>query len=240
MVSLNIQRKYLMGNHNNTITESEEMYLITTAKLVEAGIPEPVPLSTIAQTLAVQPVSANQKIHALETAGLVVYQPYKGVELTPAGQQVALRVLRFRRLWEVFLVRHLSLNLDEADALACRLEHNTTDDLADRLAQFLEFPAICYHGKVIPGDHIKLAPIFMTSLASMIPGQTGNVISVQAEPTSASFLASQGLQPGSRLLLLARGENGSHLVETVAGQLHLSAGLAETITITPIEKEREA
>jgi DtxR family transcriptional regulator, Mn-dependent transcriptional regulator len=228
-----------MGNHNNTITESEEMYLITTAKLVEAGIPEPVPLSTIAQTLAVQPVSANQKIHALETAGLVVYQPYKGVELTPAGQQVALRVLRFRRLWEVFLVRHLSLNLDEADALACRLEHNTTDDLADRLAQFLEFPAICYHGKVIPGDHNnELVPISMISLASMLPGQTGNVISVQAKPTSASFLASQGVQPGSHLLLLARGENGSHLVETVAGQLHLSAGLAETITITPIEKER--
>lgn len=222
-----------MGNHNISVTESEEMYLITTAKLVERGIPEPVPLSIIAQALAVQPVSANQKIHALKTAGLVTYQPYKGVELTEAGRQVARRVLRFRRLWEVFLVRHLSYNLDQADAFACRLEHVSDDDLASRLAQFLDHPEVCYHGKAIPPGNGDYQPIATFPLTELAPGQSGNVASIQAEPTSAAFLSNQGIQPGMPVTLKGRGSDGAHLLETQMGNLHISASMAEMIILTP-------
>jgi len=50
-----------MADHDNAIiSESEEMYLITIARLVEQGEEAPVSISRLSGELAIQPVSANQ------------------------------------------------------------------------------------------------------------------------------------------------------------------------------------
>nr|NIW41516.1 metal-dependent transcriptional regulator [candidate division Zixibacteria bacterium] len=74
-------------------------------------------MSELASALSVQPVSVNQMIRKMDEEGLVNYHPYKGVEFKPEGRQLVLRILRYRRLWEVFLVTHLKMPLDEADKL---------------------------------------------------------------------------------------------------------------------------
>jgi Mn-dependent DtxR family transcriptional regulator len=132
------------------MSESEDMYLLTVAKLVEAGAQAPIPVSRLAQELSIQPISANQMIRKLEEAGWLRYTPYKGVELTQEGEGLALRTLRHRRLWEVFLVENLQLSLDEADEMACRLEHILPAEVAERLAGFLGYPATSPRGKPIP------------------------------------------------------------------------------------------
>jgi DtxR family Mn-dependent transcriptional regulator len=132
------------------MSESEEMYLITIARLVEQGVEEPISISLLAEELAIQPVSANQMIHKLAEEKLVKYLPYKGVLLTSNGQEVAMHVLRDRRLWEVFLVKHLGLPPSEADALACRLEHITPKGVTCRLARFLGYPSVTPQGFPIP------------------------------------------------------------------------------------------
>ncbi len=126
--SLNKQQSSFDDTHptepisvTDDISESEEMYLIAIARLAEQGVQEPIPISLLAKELSIQPVSANQMVHKLADAGLLDYLPYKGVRLTASGWKVARHVLRHRRLWEVFLVEHLEIALDEADALACRL-----------------------------------------------------------------------------------------------------------------------
>ena len=93
---------------SDPMTEAAEMYLLRIALLAQDQ--EPVPISRLADALDVSPISANQMCRKLETRGLVTYQPYKGVTLTPKGKHIALQVLRKRRLWEVFLGSKLGLD----------------------------------------------------------------------------------------------------------------------------------
>ena len=116
------------------MSEAEEMYMITLAKLAERGVQSPVPLTLLAEELAVLPVSANQMVHKLEQEGILDYVPYKGVAMRPEGRRLANRTLRRRRLWELFLVDRLGLPFAEADALACRMEHITSAEVTERLA----------------------------------------------------------------------------------------------------------
>ena len=137
--------------HTN-LSESEEMYLVTIARLVESGQSAPTPVAQLACELAIAPVSANQMIRKLEEVKLLYYTPYKGVELTEAGWQAALDILRHRRLWEVFLVEKLHYTPQEAEVLACRLEHNLPPEAAARLAAFLGHPTSSPQGHPIPNQ----------------------------------------------------------------------------------------
>ncbi len=122
---------------NSVLSESEEMYLAAIARIQESKGTGPAPLSQLASSMEVLPVSANQMVRKLEEEGLVRYTPYKGVELTSAGAQAAQRILRHRRLWEIFLVELLHYTPEESDPLACRLEHILPTEAAERLAVFL-------------------------------------------------------------------------------------------------------
>lgn len=118
-------------------TPSEEMYLITVAMGEEQGHEGPLPLAALAQSLSITPVSANQMVRRLAERGLMDYHPYRGVLLSARGRATACRVLRGRRLWTRFLVGQLGFGDEEADALACDLEHLTPPRMADRLEAFL-------------------------------------------------------------------------------------------------------
>jgi DtxR family transcriptional regulator, Mn-dependent transcriptional regulator len=235
-----------MDNHNTIptksrpISEAEQMYLLTTAKLVESGITEPVPLTALAQALAIQPVSANQMVHSLAESGLLDYLPYKGVQLTPAGRGHALRVLRYRRLWETFLVEHLGLGPDAADSIACEFEHATTEDAARALAEYLGNPQTSPQGLPIPAAPL---PIEAQPLSSLRPGDQAVIVSLPDDLSAASFLRSQGLHAGTPVIPLAAGMEGDLLVKTATGTIHLSGSLAKLITChltTPAQEPHRA
>lgn len=76
--------------------------------------------------------------HRLQERGLLCYQPYRGVTLTPDGEEWAQRILSRRRMWVIFLVENLGIDPAEADALACQLEHITSERLDAALKAFLE------------------------------------------------------------------------------------------------------
>ena len=97
--------------------------------------------SALAVRLSVAPASVTGMIQKLHRDGLVEYAPYRGVVLTAAGQEAALRLLRRHRLWELFLTEVLGLPWDEVHVEAHRLEHATSDRVAERLAAFLRQPA---------------------------------------------------------------------------------------------------
>lgn len=206
-----------------TITEAEQMYLLTTAQLVDGGLSEPVPLAALAEALAVQPVSANQMVHNLEAAGLLAYQPYKGVALTPAGQAHARRVLRYRTLWQSFLTAHLHLDPVEAEAIACEFEHATTEAAADRLEAFL--------ANLSGGPAASIKPV---PLCEVTPGQPITLQKLPNEPAMRRFLEAQSLTVGSLLEVLARGEQGELLVRTPSGTIQLSENVASTTLVVPM------
>ena len=227
-----------MLDHNiDEMSESEEMYLITIARLVEQGVAEPVPISLLAAELAIQPVSANQMVHKLAEEALVDYLPYKGVKLTSTGQKAAQQVLRDRRLWEVFLVEHLELPPTEADALACRLEHITFEGISGRLAKFLDYPAVSPQGYPIPEINGGSAPKTFLSLSELAAGEQGVVMRVEGDAVTRTFLESEGLQPGVGVHSLAIGSGGAMLVTVGESRLQLTKQVTDKVFIN-VQKER--
>ncbi len=220
------------GHIKKEMSENEQMYLVTIAKLQERGHESPVALSELANALSVLSVSVNQMIHKMEKSGLVKYYPYKGVEFTSSGRQLVMRILRYRRLWEVFLVRDLSMSLEGADALACNLEHITSDNVADRLSVFLGHPAVCYHGDPIPqveGDGMVLFEEM--PLSNLQIGESAQVMRINADALTTGFLSNEGIGPGVRVRVLAIGSSGDMLLESQKQGLHLSAELTSAISV---------
>ena len=213
------------------MSESEDMYLLTVAKLVEAGEQTPIPVSRLAQELSIQPISANQMIRKLEEAGWVRYTPYKGVTLTAEGEGLALHTLRHRRLWEVFLVDKLKMTPEEADELACRLEHVLPAEVAERLAGFLGHPTTSPRGKAIPdlGTAISLPEDMALSLLEV--GQGGQITRVEAEGAVQAFLAGERVRPGANITVLGGGREGAVLAEVAGRAVCLAKGVAEKIWV---------
>lgn len=213
------------------ISESEEMYLITAARLLEQGVKEPIPISKLAEELSIQPVSTNQMVHKLAEAGWLEYLPYKGVALTTRGRQIAQQVLRHRRLWEVFLVEHLKLSPGEADALACRFEHVTPKPVINQLADFLQNPEFNPQGLPIPeinGDRIVESAM---SLAELAVGREGEVLRIEADPQTRAFFESAGIHPGALVRPLALANGGSMLLQVGDNRLHLTSDVLNSVLI---------
>lgn len=237
MFDLKIFLLFIMSNHiSQPISKSEQMYLITIARSMEEGGPELLPLSDIAQALSLQPVSVNQMVRKLEGEGLVHYHPYKGVELTRKGQFIADRILRNRRLWQLFLVDRLHVSLQAADVMACDLEHVTPDDIAQRLSKFLDDPAVGPGGQPIPrvdGDQIKHQGM---SLSQLEVGKSAQIIGVDSQAGFDRFLSGEGLRPGAEITLVAVGAQGTRLVAADQGYVEINADIADAIQLIPTAK----
>lgn len=212
-----------------TMSESTEMYLLRTALLQRES--QPVPLSLLAQELDVSTVSANEMCRKLMHDGLLIYEPYKGVTLTEHGSAIALRVLRRRRLWEVFLVTHLHLPADEAERIACRFEHVTPDHVADRLGTMLGEPRYTTRSEPIPqAAATEIEPPALAATELGVGGE-GEVVAITASPTVGGFLCSQGLRPGARIRVLAASGRGQIIVRVGGQELVLEQALAEHIRV---------
>ena len=213
------------------ISESEAMYLITIARLIEDGIEEPISLPVLAEALSILPVSANQMIHKLSESGLVEYFAYKGVAFTPQGRLIARHILRHRRLWEVFLVNCLQLPPSEAERLACDLEHITPPAVADRLSAFLDNPRLSPQGKPIPSLDGASFEDFIQPLSGLAIGGRGEVTRIEGDLATRAFLESEDIRPGSKVIVLGSGSQGALLVKVGQRRVFLSDEVAENIIV---------
>ncbi len=214
------------------MTESEEMYLVTIARLKEDGRQGYVPLSELSAELDILPVSTNQMIRKLEEAGYVSYVPYRGVDLSLEGRRLALQVLRHRRLWEVFFVEQLKIAPLEAHALADRMEHIVPMEATERLAAFLGNPVLSPQGEPIPGSQSDFSLLEGIPLNQLKVGDDGEINQVMDKPAARAFLTSEGILPGAKIHVLAIGDSGAILLKTGSGKsVHLSAELACAIFV---------
>lgn len=182
------------------MSESIEMYLKT---LVELSIDdEPVAISNIARRLGISSVSATEMIKRLETQGLVVHTPYKGVELTEEGQHRARAVQRRHRLWEHFLFHQLGITWELSHEHACVLEHLASEEVTESLAVFLGNPERCPHGNPISSVEPCGTDEVETPLSLLSIGDRCEVIRVYPEETSLlAYLKEKSILPGKRALI---------------------------------------
>src|SRR5829696_3616008 len=99
-------------------------------------------MGRLAAAVDVVPGSATSMVKALAEAGLVMYEPRRGVRLSPGGERLALHILRRHRLIELFLVQVLGLDWSEVHAEAEELEHVVSDAVLDRIDKHLDHPNV--------------------------------------------------------------------------------------------------
>jgi DtxR family Mn-dependent transcriptional regulator len=217
-----------MAHHNldaEATSESIEMYLLRVAMLQDSG--QPVPVPQLAQELSISPVSAHEMCRKLTDKGLVQYEPYKGVTLTGEGDALARRVLRSRKLWQTFFVDKLNIVPAEAEEIACRFEHVTPDELANRLDAFLQSSL----------DEAEVQP--SCPLTSLTTGEQAKIVSLDVDKVSREYLAHQGVCAGQIIEILAAAEDGALLVIVAGQHLTLSWNFAENINVIPLSSESE-
>src|SRR2546429_1448624 len=130
----------------------------------------PVSTNAIAERLRVTPASASAMVKRLDELGLARHVPYKGVELTEEGCQLALEVLRHHRLLELYLTETLGVPWDRVHDEAEVLEHVLSEDLEALIAAKLGDPTHDPHGDPIPSADLVLEEEPTESLGSLEPG----------------------------------------------------------------------
>jgi DtxR family Mn-dependent transcriptional regulator len=164
-----------------------------------------VPMGHLASALGVVPGTATTMVKALAESGLVKYEPYMGVRLTPAGEKLAGLVLRRHRLVELFLVKILGMSWAEVHDEAERLEHAVSERLIDRIDEMLGRPAVDPHGDPIPTAEGTLSSDRHDSLFTA-PTATPLVVprDIDQDAEFLRFVEQRGLVPGSEVVIESR------------------------------------
>jgi len=158
------------------------------------------PMGQLASALGVVPGTATTMVKALAESGLVEYEPYSGVALTPAGHKLAALVLRRHRLVELFLVRVMGYAWDEVHDEAEQLEHVVSDRLIDRMDEMLGRPEVDPHGDPIPNADGQVKPQESQTLMTCPIGAPVTVTRVVDQDSAfLRFVDRQHLKPGAAI-----------------------------------------
>ena len=105
----------------------------------------------IADRLHVSRPAVSEMIKRLEVEGLAHSERSK-IQLTPAGLELAERVVRRHRLAERFLTDILGLSWADAHQEAGKWEHVMSIEVEQAMNRVLGDPTTCPHGNPIPGS----------------------------------------------------------------------------------------
>jgi DtxR family Mn-dependent transcriptional regulator len=167
------------------MTFSEENYLKAIYHLTSVTDTE-VSTNAIAEMMETKASSVTDMLRKLAEKDLVHYKKYQGVSLTDKGLLSAKMIVRKHRLWEVFLVDKLNFAWDEVHDIAEQLEHIKSEQLINKLDDFLGNPTEDPHGDPIPNANGQIVAIEKQLLSELAENQTG--ICVGVKDSSAEFL----------------------------------------------------
>ena len=185
-------------------SNTEENYLKAIYKLSDKfGEQDFVNTNAISEAMQTKAASVTDMIKKLSEKKLLYYKPYKGVQLNEAGTKIATSLIRKHRLWEVFLVDKLNYKWDEIHPIAEQLEHIRSENLIDRLDEFLEFPKFDPHGDPIPDKEgiVKIKSDIL--LSDLKRGEEGVIVGVKQHSTEfLNYLDNHKLVLGTKLKII--------------------------------------
>ena len=186
------------------MTFSEENYLKIIYHLTEVSEAE-VSTNAIANKIETKASSVTDMLRKLAEKDLVNYKKYQGVSLTEKGKLTAKMIVRKHRLWEVFLVEKLDFSWDEVHDIAEQLEHIKSEQLINKLDDFLGNPTEDPHGDPIPDAEGRIEKIDKQLLSEMAENQI--VVCVGVKDSSDEFLKyldKQLIALGSKIEIITR------------------------------------
>jgi len=197
------------------------------------GGSERVSTSALSERMEVAPATATGMVRRLARRGLAEYEPYAGVQLTPAGERVALEVIRHHRLIEAYLAEAMGLSWDQVHDEAHRLEHHISDELLDRMAEILGHPERDPHGAPIPPEDGPFDEPAYAALAEAKAGQRLVIRQVVDEDAERlRYLGELGLRPDVAIEVVEVGPFKGPIVVQVGEERHtIGHELAKTVSV---------
>ena len=188
-----------------SFTTSEENYIKRIYHLQQdTGL---VNTNSLAAEMQTRAASVTDMLKKLKGKKLLQYEKYKGFKLNEAGKKAALDVVRKHRLWEYFLVEHLKFDWDKIHPIAEELEHISSDELVQRLDNFLGNPLFDPHGDPIPDKNGKITIIKQQSLTAISFKKNVTVSSVRNQTEQMlDMLKHYNIALGTQLMVNKRFE----------------------------------
>ena len=190
--------------------------------------------SHVAEHLGVSSAAVTKMVRKLQDLKLVRYVRLKGLTLSPAGEKIALEVIRHHRLLELYLTEALGYRWDQVHEEAEKLEHVISEHFEDKIEELLGYPTHDPHGAPIPTREGDVETAEVTALSDLAPGQHGVIQQVSdSDPEMLSYLGSLGMYPGEPIELVGKEPFGGSLRIRVSGKDHaIGAELAENVFIS--------
>ncbi|MBS1504872.1 MAG: metal-dependent transcriptional regulator, partial [Bacteroidetes bacterium] len=185
----------------------------------------------IAAALNTKAASVTDMLKKLAEKKLINYTKYQGVTLTPAGQKIALSIIRKHRLWEYFLVEKLNFKWDEVHDVAEELEHISSKELVDRLDDFMGNPKYDPHGDPIPNRKGEFKAHELKPVSGLSVNEEGVISGVRDHSSSfLQYLEKTQLTIGKKIkvaeihaydhsVIVQSGDKRTHISREVANNL---------------------
>lgn len=159
--------------------------------------------SALAELLDVSAPAVNRMVTKLRDLGLLLHEPYQGINLTDTGRTEAMVALRRHRIAEAFLVKVMGFGWHEVHEEAAQMASALSDALTDRMQSMAGSPQYCPHGEPIPTPDGKIEDLQDTLLSSA-PESVGLQVSrvLTREPERLEYIAALQLTPGAELVVI--------------------------------------
>jgi DtxR family transcriptional regulator, Mn-dependent transcriptional regulator len=181
--------------------------------------------NAIAERMGVTAASASGMVKKLDSLGLVSHVPYKGVELTEAGERVALEVIRHHRLLELYLAESLDVPWDRVHAEAEVLEHVLSEELEELIAAKLGNPTVDPHGDPIPTADLVIEERPTSALADLAAGARATFVRISdSDPEMLRYLAERGIAPGDDFEVIDKQPFGGPTFARFGDDVHVLGG----------------
>lgn len=196
---------------------------------------EVVSTSALADASNTKAASVTDMLRRLSEKNFINYTKYQGVTLTKSGQEIALRIIRRHRIWEVFLVEKLGFKWDEIHEIAEQLEHINSTELINRLDAFLEYPSFDPHGDPIPNKDGKLPEFSTTCLTDAVEGKSMIIRNVSEDSTVfLQYLNRLKIKIGTLVKIIERNEFDESMFVIINDkeQVMLSKSVTDNLFVT--------
>jgi DtxR family Mn-dependent transcriptional regulator len=161
------------------------------------------------------------------------------LELTPAGHEYALQIIRAHRLWEHYLAQETGFAETDWHLHAEDYEHRLTPEDVNRLAIQLGNPTHDPHGDPIPTAEGEMVYHGGQPLTAFKSGERLQIVHLEDEPEAISAqLAAEELHPGLSVRVI---ENSPRRMRFWAGgDEHILAPIvAANISAVPVQDDIE-
>jgi DtxR family Mn-dependent transcriptional regulator len=157
-----------------------------------------VPLSLLSSHVDTSAQAISTMVKRMTKDGYLVHEPYRGVRLTEAGEQIAMPALRRHRLTEVFLVKVMKYDWATAHELSDTFEKGVNEEIEERMFELAGQPTRCPHGEPIPSRDGTMPVVKDVPLIDVLSGSDCVISRVRTHNMEKlNYIGELGLTPGT-------------------------------------------